>query len=290
MRGLWIVAVVILVVLLAMVVRCRRRCRPPVLGGGNDAEYKRVKRRHKALDKKWRLPFVPLERPAPPSARPLIVVPYRDNPHQDRAGQLAAFVRRMPRMLRPRPIDILVVEQSDDGRKFNKGALGNIGVRYAARRNYTTVVFNDVDTFPDRALLPFYYAAPPLPMLMATQGSKYASARGGVVAFTIEQYREANGHPNTFWGWGGEDTAFAHRVAFAGYPGFSVPARGRVRTTPHPDTRKIPALRNTQMYENLLADADRWRDDGYNSVEYTTTATKRYSPTVKKITVRILTK
>ena len=33
----------------------------------------------------------------------------------------------------------------------------------------------------------------------------YKTLFGGVEGFSVEHYREVNGFPNRFWGWGGED-------------------------------------------------------------------------------------
>ena len=34
---------------------------------------------------------------------------------------------------------------------------------------------------------------------------KYAELFGAATAFTVDQFRQINGFPNTYYGWGGED-------------------------------------------------------------------------------------
>jgi len=55
-------------------------------------------------------------------------VPFRDQPEQNRAAQLARFSDALPRFLRSaavrpalRGLHVIVVEQSKDGFKFNRG-------------------------------------------------------------------------------------------------------------------------------------------------------------------------
>ena len=78
-----------------------------------------------------------------PQGTPTIIVPFRDNAAQDRAGQLKTFVTFMKRW-HP-DWNILIIEQSEDGRKFNRGALLNIGARLAAKEGIEYVIFHDVD-------------------------------------------------------------------------------------------------------------------------------------------------
>jgi hypothetical protein len=52
-----------------------------------------------------------------------IVVPFRDQPEQNRMTQLMKFNEAFDKL----GWTVLVVEQSDDGKKFNRGALLNVG-------------------------------------------------------------------------------------------------------------------------------------------------------------------
>ena len=78
-----------------------------------------------------------------------IVVPYRDRPEQ-----LALFDAHMHAYLERNGVDdyvVWIIEQSADGRPFNRGAVRNAGVReviaaYGSPR--TVICFHDVDTLP----------------------------------------------------------------------------------------------------------------------------------------------
>jgi len=64
-----------------------------------------------------------------------VIVPFRDQPEQNRGEQLDIFARRLPQFLRqharlPR-LHVIVVEATQDGYKFNRGKLLNIGYALA---------------------------------------------------------------------------------------------------------------------------------------------------------------
>ena len=76
-------------------------------------------------------------------------------------------------------------------------------------------VFHDIDLLPeDRRNI---YSCPEYPKHMSSAVSKfdyklpYNSLFGGVTALRTEHMRLANGFPNSFFGWGGEDDAFGER-------------------------------------------------------------------------------
>jgi hypothetical protein len=60
-----------------------------------------------------------------------IIVPYRDTKLQDRASQLKQFSEYYHNYLDN--IDIYIIEQSDDGKKFNRGCLLNCGFELAKK-------------------------------------------------------------------------------------------------------------------------------------------------------------
>jgi len=172
-----------------------------------------------------------------------IIVPYRSQPLQNRAAQLARFVAHMPSFLTAagvRDWHILVVEQSADGLKFNRGKALNAGFAIAtaegaARAQYwpvaaaaeapplffTSFCFHDVDLLPQPPLGPWYARAPaPRPLHIAGAWPRYAAANeayiGGITTVSREQFTRVNGFPNNFWGWGGEDDELRQRLQSAG--------------------------------------------------------------------------
>lgn len=75
------------------------------------------------------MPRVPRP-PAPDSEAVAVVVPFREQPPlQQRGEQLAKFLPHITRFLEGLgvPARVLIVQQSDDERKFNRGQLLNVG-------------------------------------------------------------------------------------------------------------------------------------------------------------------
>ncbi|RLN71864.1 hypothetical protein BBJ28_00006714, partial [Nothophytophthora sp. Chile5] len=121
---------------------------------------------------------------------------------------------------------IFIVEQSLDGRKFNRGKLLNAGFDMA-RDDFDVFIFHDVDLLPGVRGEPkhvqtcddlgeLYAHVPRLgPMHIARVWGRYNENPhyfGGIVAFTRQQFVKINGFPNNFWGWGGEDNELYSRV------------------------------------------------------------------------------
>ena len=100
-----------------------------------------------------------------PQGNPVILIPFRDNLEQERSTQLKKFVSHMKRY-HPDWV-ILIIEQSQDGKKFNRGALLNIGARIAYQNKYEYVIFHDVDLIPLKVLVPYYTAIPEKPIHIA---------------------------------------------------------------------------------------------------------------------------
>ncbi|MCA9541053.1 MAG: hypothetical protein KC620_19265, partial [Myxococcales bacterium] len=191
--------------------------------------------------------------PAAPRARFAVIVPYRDAPAQGRAGQLARFLAEVSPRVAAAGGETLIIEQSHDGRRFNRGRLLNLGVRLAAERGAGVVVLHDVDLLPDDPIFALYGRALPHPVHLAAHWPKYAHLDlffGGVTSFTVEQFARINGYPNDFWGWGGEDEALYHRLVEAGLS-VAVPAEGRFLELDHPLTQSVPEQVNAQRFEQL---------------------------------------
>lgn len=147
-----------------------------------------------------------------------IIVPYRDlHVEQKRAAHLKQFVPHMIQFLsklqqakKVSDFHIYIVEQSDDGRKFNRGKLLNIGFDVAkkAKSKHDVFIFHDVDLLPQDDLADAYATFPKAPYHIARVWDRYSNNPkyfGGVVSFSSSDFKRINGYPNTFWGWGGED-------------------------------------------------------------------------------------
>ena len=134
----------------------------------------------------------------------------------------------MARFLRGARFIIIVAEQTDDGRAFNRGALLNAGFQEAQRlAPLASIILHDVDLLPSDGLLRWYTEAPaqgrPTHIAGPTTWAKYASMQGyeeiffgGVTALHPPDFESANGYPNDYWGWGMEDDQLRMRVHAVG--------------------------------------------------------------------------
>lgn len=167
-----------------------------------------------------------------------ILVPFRQQKEQDREGQLCRFLDHMSRFLRgPLPASanrpsflVVVVQQTQDGRKFNRGQLLNAGFyeaeRLASPMSLSAIVLHDVDLLPSAGLLAHYCDLPTAgsPVHLALLADKYAhlgiaySARflGGVTSLSPADFVACNGFPNDYWGWGVEDDQLYVRAEHVG--------------------------------------------------------------------------
>lgn len=219
--------------------------------------------------------------------KPCILVPFRDNPDQDRMKQLRQFLGHMKRYHSDWPI--LVIEQSQDNRKFNRGALLNIGTRYAEHMKCDYVIFHDVDLIPLKKVVPYYTTFPEKPIHIGKAWTtKYDFPRflGGVLSMSVSDIRKSNGFPNQFWGWGGEDDSIRNRIERKKIDIYQPTLRGEgFKELTHLDTKTKQEWKNMRKWEDLEEDTGY---DGFRNVKWTTLETQKYTPTIAKITVQIL--
>ncbi|KAJ8600938.1 hypothetical protein CTAYLR_005066 [Chrysophaeum taylorii] len=192
----------------------------------------------------WIAPLRKRKKPEPPglalegrmcvrhskASRVAVIVPFRDlHKEQERAAHLAAFVPHMTSLL-GRVVDdyrIVIVEQEDDGRKFNRGKLLNIGYRVASDVGCDAFVFHDVDLLPGEDIAPWYAARPAVPIHLARVWDRYtrnADYVGGIASWNALDFECINGFPNNYWGWGGEDDEMMRRCKTVWGPNFAMDA------------------------------------------------------------------
>jgi N-terminal region of glycosyl transferase group 7/WW domain/N-terminal domain of galactosyltransferase len=140
-----------------------------------------------------------------------VIVPYRDlHAAQKRAAHLQAFVPHMLSFFQGNikgastkspPISnyhVYIIEQSNDGLKFNRGKLLNIGFDLARKsgRNHDVYIFHDVDLLPGPDLMHWYTKFPQTPIHIARVWDRYSNNPkyfGGVVSFSSSDYKRING-------------------------------------------------------------------------------------------------
>lgn len=220
---------------------------------------------------------------------PTIIIPFREQLEQKRGEQLKRFVSHIHRY-HPDWL-VIVIEQSNDGKKFNRGALLNIGAKIAEKNEIDYVIFHDVDLLPLSKIVPYYEVFPDSPIHIAkVWTTKYDSPSflGGVISMSIEDIKKTNGFPNNFWGWGGEDDVLRDRIKSKKINVYQPTMRGEGYTElEHIDTRRIPELRNMKVWDDKAAERKNPGKSGYKNVKYEVLETTELAPNIQKITVNI---
>jgi hypothetical protein len=170
----------------------------------------------------------------------IFIVPYRD-----RAQHLHFFREQMAKVLSTIPktdYKIYILHQQD-ARKFNRGAMKNIGfivVKKLYPNDYKniTLVFNDVDTMPYTKNFLKYDTVPGV--VKHFYGYKFAL--GGIVSITAGDFEKSRGYPN-FWAWGYEDNTLKLRIDEVGlkidYSQFYPIKDGNILQLSDGDTRNV---------------------------------------------------
>lgn len=167
-----------------------------------------------------------------------VIVAYRDPGDGSRKEQLRIFKEQMNLIFKDQTdIQFYIVEQettrpdygllpelirqpNSDMAKFNLGLLKNIGFELASKKKSKKkdyFILTDVDLLPSMNLIKEYLKYPKNPIHLANKGTRYnmngkdANFLGGVISVSDKDFRKANGYPNNFWGWGGEDNALNRR-------------------------------------------------------------------------------
>ena len=169
-----------------------------------------------------------------------VIVAYRDPGDGSRETQLKQFAEQMKLIFKDQTdIRIYIVEQEKDRddygalpelikqpnstmAKFNLGILKNIGFSIAKKamkgKQNAYYILSDVDLLPSQGLVEDYLKYPKNPIHLANKGTRYnmdgndRNFLGGVISITDKDFEKANGYPNNFWGWGGEDNALNYRL------------------------------------------------------------------------------
>lgn len=152
-----------------------------------------------------------------------IIVPFRDlHEAQKRKQHLRQFAPYMTNYLEKvcelEEFHIYVIEQSNDGRKFNRGKLLNIGFQIALSEGCEAFIFHDVDLLPQPVIAQWYKRFPTQPLHIARCWDRYNSSQtyiGGIVSIGKKDFELIDGFPNIYWGWGGEDDELSKRFSHA---------------------------------------------------------------------------
>ena len=201
-----------------------------------------------------------------PSTNIALIVPFRDPGDGLRTKQLETFLEHY------KGYKIIIVEQSKDGKKFNRGKLLNIGFKLAG--DVDAYIFHDVDLISPESLKPLYSTVPEMPIHIAniwTEKYTFPDFLGGIISFNKKDYTKINGFPNDFWGWGGEDDAMYNRLVSNDIPvlkPFTDNPEDKIKGLEHPSEGDSPKTKNTEKQKNILKDLKNWKNNGLNNLKY----------------------
>lgn len=225
-----------------------------------------------------------------------VVVPFREQqPLQNRGQQLKRFTPHMASFLSLIPgsqVALIIVEQSQDNRKFNRGQLLNVGFRLAQKAlpGLHSYITHDVDLLPSTDMAPVYANPPPehKAVHLASVWPKYSynTFIGGVLAFRPEDFERVNGYPNDYWGWGLEDDQLALRMSHCNVQPLRVKVGSYTDLDPmnmktilergqREEVRQHLPYYNAEMFRKKALELDEnWSQNGLRNLNYTVRDTK----------------
>jgi hypothetical protein len=171
---------------------------------------------------------------------------------------------------------IYIIEQSDDNKKFNRGALLNIGFTIAKnKKQHNIYIFHDVDLISPPEISKVYSHNLQYPIHIASlwkEKYKFNEFLGGIISFNENIYKKVNGFPNSFFGWGGEDDAMYNRLTINNIPVYNITLSSTqnisIKEITHQQTSNIEQLTNKNKKINILNDLNNWKKDGLNTIKY----------------------
>lgn len=216
-----------------------------------------------------------------------ILIPFRESDKENkvRTKHLDKFIEHIKTL--KLKAKIYVITQSDDGRKFNRGALLNIGAELAKKDGCDSIILHDVDILPGPSLIPYYKVYPSSPVHIAWGIEKYTYHRflGGVLSISMKDFERVNGYPNEFWGWGGEDDALRNRLIRIGKKFMRPTVKDIMEEQSHAHAGDDPNLVNENKRKQVMADYYNWKKDGLNSMNYKIESRESLGRNMKKFTV-----
>lgn len=214
-----------------------------------------------------------------------ICVPYR-NMASNLKNFLDAFI-----VENNQDITLLIVEQSEDGRRFNLGKLTNVGYHFFQTINKlkdSIYMFHPVDIIPQKfsQYIDYINKIPDNGILcLYDEINQPDTTFYKACMYTNHALHATNGYPNNFWGWGSEDRCFLSRIDYMKIQKIFMdfgPTTIRARD-PSPD-RFID-------YEDILSckicNMSDIEYDGLSSLLYSIQDISDIATNIKKITVKL---
>lgn len=210
---------------------------------------------------------------------------FRDSGNGERIRERKMFIQIMNKILEPYfDFHIYIIEQSDDGEKFNIGKLKNIGFEIASKEmKFDNYIFSDIDTIPDYDLMDYFKMKLDGPIALAIRGTRYEIIDkkidtiflGALLGFNDKIFKNINGYPNNFYGWGGEDDSLQYRLINNKYDVIYYPNKGSTIDIEDYDMKQINinekmkvTIKDNLKLEKLIGDTKTWNNNGLNSLNY----------------------
>jgi len=218
----------------------------------------------------------------------LIILPYGNlNKNEERDKQLTIIKNHLLNLVVQKKrikYFIMISEQIKPKKYFNRGILINIAVKYF-KENFGTpnsIIFHDIDILPNNTMFKHYnkkeksYSIIPIKSKTHRKIYSYKLFTGSAVYMTdFITFKNANGFPNNFWGWGGEDNALHNRYKknniglkynYDIYADYESLDKQRKSHRDKMNYLKKNKLRNMTVWEELEKDKSNWKNNGYNQL------------------------
>jgi hypothetical protein len=199
-------------------------------------------------------------------------------------------------------IQLQIVEQSNDGRRFNLGKMMNVGFDLYSRssvNNDWVYMFHPIDLFPKSGVGVYLYgmdqilngAADILRYNVMGQSHFYRACQ-----YSPSVYREFNGYTNRFWGWGAEDDEFFNRLRLkqlhSKFLNVEFNTWCETKEDHEPDHQSPDYLTGLDHHSSNLALANSITSesmmvDGLSSLSYTVLSENTISKNIKHIEVEL---
>lgn len=223
-----------------------------------------------------------------------VLVPYRD-----RENHLKCFLKDFVPCLKKHinDVKITIVEQSDDGKLFNRGKLLNIGVCEAGEDS-THFILQDIDTFANDFCVKQLYRIQEHHEDIVRINVPHNNSLGCICKITSDAMYKINGFPNVIFGWGIEDRALYWRAKIKEI------SMSSDKSSKH-SFRVLDHKSNVRRYTgDTLRESDKWKElaikkmnpnqkkelvesDGLNNVNYKVLKKKIIEHGVEMITVSL---
>ena len=142
-----------------------------------------------------------------------IIIPYRN-----RKKDLDYFLKHSWPLIKKNVNNclLLIIEQ-EEGKLFNRGHVLNCGFdfiqQYVQHQSIKYCIFHDVDLNPTYKIIHLYKKDIDQNNILGIFNSPQMTL-GGIIKINTEDFKQINGFPNNFWGWGAEDRALYNRAIF----------------------------------------------------------------------------